>query len=692
MKLQLVGDRLDGMEADGRFAQLRDGEKARLRELAAAVRSVNWQAATGCTMAIQMFARLSGLPEPKARKTLYAVARLGWMGLMDRRKAQTKEMVDGLETRPRFITWVKEMMAHEGRTCRSAVYDILAYWATGKPVPGYEDLEGGRPPVGKSGDYPDGWSYDNLMRFKPNDRELKMMRVGKVSASGLLPTVRTSRVGLHVGEHFQADDRWFDVKAVVGVNMYRPLGLGLIDVASTKSTVNGYRARRWSDDGERHDGLKAVDMRAVLAVQLTELGFYRGGCTFFVEHQVAAIDEATEQELLGLSRGLVKVQRGGFLQGNPLLDHWNGKQGGNPRFKAVIESLHKVKHDRMGLLPAQTGSNSRLNKPETLAAVEKYVHRLADDVHRLPERFWTATWDLMEKPAISWEKFIEIAEDYALWIDGRRTHELEGWRKCGYMMTQYRFGERDEWMDETELARLEPGQVEVLRAIAGRQGLCRERMLSPNEVWRNGQRELARLPLHVTPQILGPDAAREVRINKRHEFEFQDAELDMATPLRYGGIVRDVCGRDVVLRDGETYRCFVNPIRPARMYVCEPNGSYIGHVERIDAAPRVNREAVLSAIADAAHRERVLLSPLRARHAADVSERAEMMVRNEVVLGLALKAAGSSAAGAAAETEPAGAAPTSGPRARAMDDDLDDALMELAGEGVRTIKGGSSDE
>jgi hypothetical protein len=166
--------------------------------------------------------------------------------------------------------------------------------------------------------------------------------------------------------------------------------------------------------------------------------------------------------------------------------------------------------------------------------------------------------------------------------------------------------------------------------------------------------------------------------------------LDMAAPLRYGGIVRDVCGRDVVLRDGEVYRCFVNPIRPARMYVCEGNGSYIGHVERIDAAPRVNREAVLSAIADAAHRERVLLSPLRARHAADVSERAEMMVRNEVVLGLAKAAR--PAAGAAAGTEPAGAAAVTGPRARAMDDDLDDALMELAGEGVRTIKGGSSDE
>jgi hypothetical protein len=253
-------------------------------------------------------------------------------------------------------------------------------------------------------------------------------------------------------------------------------------------------------------------------------------------------------------------------------------------------------------------------------------------------------------------------------------------------MVQYRFGEREEWMDETELARLEPGQVEALKAIVGRQGLCRERLLSPNEVWKAGQKDLKRLPLHTTPQILGPDAAREVKINKRHEFEFQDAELDMAAPLRYGGIVRDMCGRDVVLKDGETYRCYVNPIRPARLYVCEADGAYIGHAERIDAAPRVNREAVLAAIADAAHRERVLLSPLRARHAGDVAEHAEMLARNDAVLEIAAKAAGG---GENAEERGRGRGRG---REEGQDDALDEALMEMAETGRPASGGGGFEE
>jgi hypothetical protein len=203
------------------------------------------------------------------------------------------------------------------------------------------------------------------------------------------------------------------------------------------------------------------------------------------------------------------------------------------------------------------------------------------------------------------------------------------------------------------------------------------------------------LPLHTTPQILGPDAAREVKINKRHEFEFQDAELDMAAPLRYGGIVRDMCGRDVVLKDGETYRCYVNPIRPARLYVCEADGAYIGHAERIDAAPRVNREAVLAAIADAAHRERVLLSPLRARHAGDVAEHAEMLARNDAVLAIAAKAAGGGgqeeqlAVGSLQEERGRGRGRG---REEGQDDALDEALMEMAETGRPASGGGGFEE
>jgi hypothetical protein len=156
--------------------------------------------------------------------------------------------------------------------------------------------------------------------------------------------------------------------------------------------------------------------------------------------------------------------------------------------------------------------------------------------------------------------------------------------------------------------------------------------MSPLEVWTRQSQGLKRLRSYMLPQLFGgrDELAREVKV-RSHYIEFQDAEIDPDT-IKFEGAVKDVTDHKVLLREGETYRAFINPLAAGLLHICDAAGRYLGAALRVHKVSRVNREDVYRAIGMEAGRQTERMLGYRTRHAGDVTEHQEMLAHNAAVL------------------------------------------------------------
>lgn len=266
---------------------------------------------------------------------------------------------------PGFVAYWTELQTRCQRNGGQAYPLLLDIWRKkSEVIPGYEGWPG-HPQI------PVGWSKKNLMRIKPAALEARVMREGIKAAAPLLPMVLTTRVGMEAGEYYVSDDNWVDTHVICGKQIVRPLQLGCLDIATGKMVHWGMMPRMMRQDGT-HAGLTERYMRMFVAGLLANVGINTSrGTTLVVENGTAAIRAHMEQVLLDLFDGAVKVHRSG-MEGKTqaLLRGYEGRQGGNPRGKAHLESVWNLTANIWSsCLPAPSGHDR--TEPEWLAGLMK---------------------------------------------------------------------------------------------------------------------------------------------------------------------------------------------------------------------------------------------------------------------------------------------------------------------------------
>lgn len=547
-------------------------------------------------------------------------ALVNWAKVPDPMVRLPQALIDGL--------WRPLCERYKGRTAfgKRAWAELIALWRhTDQEIPGYATP----PPAGPCG-YPVGWSYANLMRFAPSKFERVVSRQGRSAAAQYRPTVLTTRVGLSVGQYYLFDDVEHDVLVnflAVNKRAMRPLELCCLDLFSASKVLYGVRPTLESQEDKRIK-LKDSDMRFLLAAVLSQIGYRRDGTMLVVEHGTAAIREDLERALFDATGGAIQVERSG-IEGAPALVGWyEGRGRGNFRLKAALESSHNLLHNATAMLPAQTGSNERLNAPEELHGRRTENDKLIAKALAVlpPEKIQMLRW-----PVMHYQQYCGIVDAIYRWIDGRIEHELEGWEKAGLVTSEFRLALDDKrWLPAAMLDAVPADRRRAIDAIAAQPGHARIRRLSPAEVFHGGCKDLVKLPIAILPDIIGRDLAQPRKVNDKGMIAFEDHELD-TEPFLFLARARTGNGHDLLLRDGETYETFINPFDRTHLIVCDGKGAFLGWCERYQKPCKVDTEALHKTMGMVAHTEAVRLAPYRMRHEHEVAQRRVDTTWNDMV-------------------------------------------------------------
>lgn len=616
---------------DAEFADLKPEPRHRVEVIMEAMRNAaDSHARVGA--AVQAFGEAMGWPYKTARRWWDDILAEGWRGALDTRKTKRGESEIG--KRHEFVAFWKSLCDHNHGSMLSAWDELKMLWSAEKFIPGYPEFNGHPPKDTRTG-LPKSWSYENLRIYAPSKPERDLAHKGPKAFAAKMTTLRFSRVGMRCGQVYQFDDVWHNLKVFHGTSLVRPLELGANDVFSTRRILSGLTPRAL-DENNVHKGLTSRSMLNLTLAVLMDIGYCKDGVTLIVEHKTASLSEKVIQRLYDVSRGKIRVSMSGIADKPAMLGWWAGEGGGNPRMKGMLESLHGYYQRRMGLLPQQTGGNSRIDKPEALAAQEKYAEKLAKEFSIFTPEQIKAFYSLLRLEGMQWAQFSNLVHKFYTLIDSRRDHDLEGWEKAGLVRSQWRLNTKtNDWNDYGDLAVMEDVEFNAVKAVidSNPKALLRPIRMSPIEVWDDGSKDLTRLPRWTMHQIMGDEGGRELKI-RNGRFEFDDMDID-PDGLCYAGTVDDPTGHRVTLREGESYLAYVNPISAGTMYVCDASGRYMGASLRIERAPRVDREQVQAAIEESAKRINAQSGPWRVRNAGEAVRHQDSVQYNECLAAAA---------------------------------------------------------
>jgi len=477
-------------------------------------------------------------------------------------------------------------------------------------IPGYDTP----PPASASNGAPAGWHYSNLKRLvnaRASKFSRKLIQIGPKAASQIGPKILSTRVGLRVGQYYLFDDGWndFKVRAKDGrtgtVQVTRLLSFHALDLFSGCNLMRGHKpALRDEKDVEQR--LKEREIVFLVNALLTSIGYHQSGCTLIMEKATTTL-RAREREILEQFCPEIKVELGPRGGGAGISGLFTGPGGGNPRWKAPLESWHNLLRNRTANMlefPAQTGSySSGLPMPEGLPGLERDTRALMEAAIALPEdRAALLQLGMLtaEEAMVALDKVIEVM------CNCRTDHELEGWRKCGHVIQEWRRHASLPWQPDTALLQYKNGEAHALAEhLAQHPELCRERNLSPREVYEVGRQELTKLPLAVGAMLMG-DLTGDERPVKQNVIEVSCPEVDPDEPLRFGLTRRDGRGTEEPLRDTEKYLVRVNPMDVRFAWLYNADGSFAGVADNYGRVSRDDPKAVTHAFA----RKQKALAPL----------------------------------------------------------------------------------
>ncbi len=487
---------------------------------------------------------------------------------------------------------------------------------------------------------PEGWSYVNFMRYQPRQVEKLGARQGRNAAKELSIHVRTTRDGMAAGMQLMFDDLLHDNKVLYAGQMVRVWELACLDVGTGHKVAYGLKPNIWDDIAQAKQNIRGRDMRLMLAHVLCNVGYHPEGCELHVENGTAAIQQHLDLVLSDLSDKKIRVARSGIDRKTCSLAQWGAKGGGNPNAKAHLESHHNLVHNRLDSLPGQMGNNARLCAPEDSVALESMTNKLIQAADAMPP-------ELARKllfPVLDMDTFRDVVSEVYAQIAGRTEHALEGWHNR--MQRMWRAHITDVWHSEEEYYALTPQQRAALDPIIIQEGYHCVSRKSPLQVWREGERDLVRLPDYAVALICGKDIAEKRACPANGEIVFVDKTIDPA-PMAYRlqGCM-DEMGGDVELTEGQTYNWLINPFDRKQIFVLGDHGEYVGKCARVDATNRMDTEEIGRAIGRAQRDLNEALAPLAQRGAKIAKARVATLQQNAATL----KEAGKGALAAVPET------------------------------------------
>lgn len=461
----------------------------------------------------------------------------------------------------------------------------------------------------RSYDLPRGLSYPNLMRrpYRPTNYADKVASIGVMAAREFVPSVLSTRKGLHVGECYLYDDMWHDNKVTVLGQMgaRRVMQFHCMDMLSACNFARGYKAELLNDATGRFERLKVAELRYLLVHSLAEVGVFRDRCWLIMEHGTTTVEERIERLLYDWHG--IRIIRGGI--GNSALCDglYTGPSRGNFKIKAPLESSGNLQHnehaDRL-LLPGNTGSNSRLNAPEELTGRERAELALSKAALALsPE-----DRELLRHPFPPLSRFIELSEHFQERINQRTEHDLEGWD--AFITSEYRLHPDQPWLPSSHLLTLpETAQAALVPVLEADKRLTRSRRLSPREVFDAGRADLVRMPAHLIPELLGVELGKERKVGKDGRFAFEDQDIGFGDHV-FDAVAHDEQGHTVTLQPGEAYATFISAVNPDRLHLCDARGRYVGWCDRAFIPSKADPEGIARAMGRAVRAEQELLAPV----------------------------------------------------------------------------------
>ncbi|MDR2982328.1 MAG: hypothetical protein LBV12_08800 [Puniceicoccales bacterium] len=564
----------------------------------------------------------TGVTLKTARNRYYAAKKQGVMGLIDRRlcgpkfwaACQRNELPKVSHCESLIQLW-KKLCEESNRSNATAYENLKAMWKNRDPqignIPEYQDFPGW-PRL------PRGWSYENFSLHTPSKFELTAARHDLFHAKKYRPTVLSTRKGGYVASHYLYDDQWHDlfVNSFAENQAGRPLEIYSHDWFSARKMRSAIRIRTKTDD-DSYKGVAKEMTACVIAATLFQDGYSPRGTVNVAEHGTAGITERIESLLYDMSDGLITVDRSGMQKGEAHLGQYPILGKGNPNHKAPLESSNNHQRNRLDFLPGQTGL-SRDRRPAELHGRLAYNALLLGERVKLPPE----KAELLKLPLLELNQFMEIAA--ACWeaIGDERDHELTTWIEAGNVTQLLEFGGQlipMEQLNEEQRASL-PALIEAGMVIAHPARMTR------NEVYRAGRGDLISIPGWGVCSILGDTYAKEIPLNNG-KLIVRDQVIS-PSPLVYQPIVRDVDGRQVILREGEKYLGFVNPFAIDTLFVRDAKGAYIGESKRVIPVARHDHEAAKRMMGEMTALESALLKPMRERHADKGQERAEASRNN----------------------------------------------------------------
>ncbi|WP_009964049.1 hypothetical protein [Verrucomicrobium spinosum] len=589
----------------------------------------------GWTTQSRTLAQAWGVSQATLTRFFYAYQKEGVLGLIDKRK-YAKYLGEG-DVRglpPAFISyWQGEYERFQRNGGAKQTYrvlmDRLRQWRRGNTasvIPGYSE-----PPANQPGClHPRGWSYENLTKHLPDQVERTLARQGRSKAKALLSKVYTTRVGLDVGQVLMIDDQYHDINvAWSNGQVARPQSFNLLDFFSGYEIMDGFQPRLEKEDGSKL-GLKEEDAFWMILTHFSTNGYRADlGTHVIVERGTATVRNELAEGFLAATDKKIIIDKGGMdnraLKG--LI--YDGPAKGNFRFKASRESVFNLWRNMIAALPGATGRN-REESPEEQKAIISYVEKL---LKKVPQE----RWHLLKLPVLTEAQFMSLMVDLKEALRDRHWHTLEGWKTLGHTKTLYRL---PEWGDDQfvpiedmqqQLLMLPPERAELITMAFASQAqkdkLIEIRNLSPREVWDGGKHKLTRLTPWTWNQILPGRMAHVRHVEDREIRVYGGGEI-----LRYDAHAKTSTGRDIMLRPGEQFMIFSNPLSPDIALCCDTTGAAIGLLHRIVASTRIDHAAVISRMGRVSQMNADVEAPVAHRAEALAAERAEQQEHNDRVI------------------------------------------------------------
>ena len=555
-----------------------------------------------------------------------------------------RENVRGIVANEAFVEYWQTLVLENRRKMRPAWRRLVREFCAGVEIPGvgtwrdvYLRLRGFLPSKGEPCPWsernpPPGWSFRNLLKFKPDDFALVAAHHGMAEAKSRFGlTVRKTRVGLSCCQVIEFDDMWYEHAVMYPGNRepQRVVEFAAIDVLTGHVICHLAKPIRERADGTR-ETLRAAWAKYVYHYAICVSGLPPDRVVLVGERGTTKADAEFEAALKLVNawrgaQGQGPVEwRTGALANAPLAKGLHdGAAKGNPRTKPHVEQMHATLKNALGHVLGEIGGGRGVQPEETGAMVAE-AKRLAAlaVISNLPV-------DRVRTPFLSWTEFSRAIDRAHEAIDLRTDHALEGWEECGFVKGEFRLKSEASWRSVKAMAEMSPEEAGAVSALV-KAGIAeyREARLSPREAWEKSKGVLKPAPEYLAPLILGSELCCTAKVTGNMQLVYKDPNVGVRLT------VAAIAGGRLLARGAE-YRVWVNPLDGGKAYVCDMQGHFLGTAKvlqavRADATPE-DLAAQLGlrqkVLADEARR----LAPIARRRQAEASARA---AANLAALGL----------------------------------------------------------